>query len=449
MESTTFTVSSEFVVLAGGALHFPKIPQLPGWDDLSKNKHVFHSARWDYEYTGGSQEKPDLVKLRGKRVAIIGTGATAIQIVPELAKWAEHVYVVQRTPSYVGPRNQTETDPELWAKITSEKGWQEKRRLLYDSYVSNSKNIGPDVIDDGWTHTPAGSGFLGSNTKIVTPGKVQEHIQELRELDVPRTELLRRRVDEIVQDKSTAEKLKPWYSSWCKRPSFHDEYIQSFNKPNVTLIDTDGKGLDAYTKNGILFEGTEYEIDALVLATGFTFAMLTDPSERIGAVVQGRNGIPMKDYWSAPDSGTLFGVAMPGFPNLFGYFGRGAGASWNYTGTLDIQAIFVAGIIKEAQDRAGQGQRVIIEPSKEAEDRYGREVAKRALWYTAMSTCTPSYFNAEGADAFQKQETKTEEQLVNEGKKVAWGSGPVDYKEMTKSYIANRGLKGFMVEVAA
>jgi cation diffusion facilitator CzcD-associated flavoprotein CzcO len=268
--STTFTIYSEFVLLSSAPFILPKIPQLPGWEELSRKKHVFHSSRWDYEYTGGTPEKPDLTKLQGKRVAIVGTGATAIQIVPELARWAEHVYVVQRTPTHVGPRNQAETDPEHWADITSKKGWQKKRRLAFDAYVSNSKGYGPDLVNDGWTHTPAGSGFLGSNSKIVAPDKVEEHIKELYALDFPRTELLRKHVDEIVRDKSTAEKLKAWYGSWCKRPSFHDEYLKTFNKPNVTLVDTDGKGLDRYTENGIEYNGIEYKIDVLILATGFT-----------------------------------------------------------------------------------------------------------------------------------------------------------------------------------
>ncbi|KAH6620572.1 cyclohexanone 1,2-monooxygenase [Boeremia exigua] len=445
--SETFTVTSEFVVIAGGPFSFPKIPQLPGWNDFRKKNHAFHSARWDYSYTGGTQEKPDLVKLRGKRVAIIGTGATAIQIVPELAKWAEHVYVVQRTPTYIGERNQTETDPENWANITREKGWQEKRRTAFDAYVSNSEGYGPDVINDGWTHTPAGSGFLGSKSKIVARDEIEQHIRELYELDFPRTELLRKRVDGIVKDEGTAEKLKPWYGSWCKRPSFHDHFLQAFNKPNVTLIDTDGKGLDGFTENGILFQGAEYEIDALVLATGFTFGMSLDPSEKLGATITGRNGLSMKEYWNSADSGSLLGLALPGFPNVFSYFGRGSGATWNLTSVIETKAALLASIITQAQKQAGPGQRVVIEVSKEGESQFGQEVAKRANWFSVMPVCTPGYFNGEGAATFQ--EPKTEEQVFNESKRMAWGAGPLDYKEMTKDYAARGDLKGFTVEVVA
>ncbi|KAM0229905.1 hypothetical protein ACHAPO_009627 [Fusarium lateritium] len=448
-KSETFTVTSEFVILAGGSFPFLKVPKLHGWEAFCNKKHVFHSARWDYDYTGGTQEKPDLVKLRGKRVAIIGTGATGIQIVPELAKWADHVYVVQRTPSYVGVRNQTEVDAEAWAALTSEKGWQAKRRMNFDAYVSNSKGYGPDVINDGWTNTPASSGFLGSKSKVVAPNEVEQHIKDMYELDFPRTELLRKRVDEIVEDPGTAEKLKAWYGTWCKRPSFHDDYLPAFNRSNVTLVDTDGKGLDGLTENGIISNGIEYEIDALILATGFTMGMTMDPSEKSSLTIKGRNGHNMKDYWHSPAAGTLLGLALPGFPNMFSYLGRGGGATWNYTSTLDTQAALIVSIVKQAQKQKGPNQKVVIEASQEGERNYGLEVAKTMNWYSVVPTCTPGYFNNEGAAAFAKTQPKTEEQLINEGKKMPWGAGPVDYKEMTQDYAAQGNLEGFTVEVVA
>lgn len=342
-----------------------------------------------------------------------------------------------------------ETDPEQWAQITSEKGWQKKRRIVFDAYVSNSTGGGPDIINDGWTHTPAGSGFLGSNSKTVAPDEVEKHIKELYALDTPRTELLRKRVDEIVENKDSAERLKAWYASWCKRPSFHDEYLQSFNKPNVTLIDTEGRGLDGYTKNSITFNGNEHEIDCLVLATGFTFNNNESPAQKLRAEVQGREGLTLTDYWNKPESGTLFGVAMPGFPNLFSVLPRGAAATWNFTSAMDMMAELIGAIITQAQQRAGKGNRVVIEPSVDGERQYALELAKRAAWYSVMPVCTPGYFNAEGAAAFQKKEKKSEEQVINESRKMPWGSGPVDYRRMAEEFVANGDLDGFMVKPVA
>jgi cation diffusion facilitator CzcD-associated flavoprotein CzcO len=282
---------------------------------------------------------------------------------------------------------------------------------------------------------------------MVGPDEVEQHIKELHALDLPRTELLRSRVDEIVKDKNTAEKLKAWYGSWCKRPSFHDEYLQTFNKPNVTLVDTDGKGIDRYTKNGIVYNGTEYEIDALVLATGFTFAGSEDVAEKLRMSIQGRNGLTMKDYWHSPDAGTMFGLVMPGFPNFFSVLFRGGPLSWNHSSTMDTLAKLTVSIVLQAQKQVGPGQRVIIEASEEGERKYGIEVAKRALWYSAMPTCTPGYFNGEAAAAFEEKKPKTDEELIQSGKKMGWGSGPLDYREMIKDYLSNKNLEGFKIEL--
>lgn len=255
-ESESLTVYADFVFVAAGFLAFPKIPKLPGWKVFSEHKHAFHTSRWDYNYTGGSQSKPDLTNLKGKRVAVVGIGATAVQVVPELAKWADHVYIIQRTPTYVGPRNQKSTVEKEWENIAGEKGWQHKRRTNLNAYMSNSTSgQGPDLIQDGWTQAPALCGFLGSRDMTVTSDQMLDHIKALHEIDYPRTEFLRKHVEKEVENKEVAEKLKPWYGSWCKRPAFNDDYLQSFNKPNVTLIDTNGRGLDEFSENGIIFEG--------------------------------------------------------------------------------------------------------------------------------------------------------------------------------------------------
>ncbi|PPJ50248.1 hypothetical protein CBER1_04875 [Cercospora berteroae] len=419
--SKTFTVHADFILHSNAPFILPKLPKLPGWDELYRTKRVFHSSRWDYDYTGGTQEKPDPVNLRGKRVAIIGIGATAVQIVPVLAKWADHVYVVQRTPSYVGARGQSRNYPR--------------------EVGPNNEREGLATKAEDCLRCIPGSGFLGSNTKLVTPDNVEEHIKELYAIDIARTELLRKRVEDIVKDKSTAEKLQAWYGSWCKRPSFHDEYLQAFNKPNVTLIDTDGKGLDGYTKSGILLDGAEFEIDALILATGFTFDPALDPSEKMRTAIQGRNGLTMKDYWNQPESGTVFGVAMPGFPNMFSTFLRGSPTTWNSMHIMEMAAALFIGVVQQAQKRTREGGRIVVEASKEGERRYGEEVAKRAGWFSVLPTCTPGYFTEEGAASFQKPEQKSEEEKFNEAKRMPWGAGPVDFRDMTEGHEL-RGCNG-------
>ncbi|KAJ4986334.1 phenylacetone monooxygenase [Stagonosporopsis vannaccii] len=445
-KSETFTVYADFVLIASGFLAIPKIPKLPGWKEFSEHKYAFHTSRWDYNYTGGSQAKPDLVNLMGKRVAILGTGATAVQVVPELAKWASHVYVVQRTPTYVGPRNQKLTSVEDWEKIAGEKGWQNKRRINLNAYLSNSTSgQGPDLVQDGWTQSEALCGFLGSQDMTVTPDQIPNHIRGLHEVDRPRTDLLRKHIENEVKDKATAEKLKPWYGSWCKRPAFNDSYLQSFNEPNVTLIDTNGKGLDGFSEKGIIFDGNEYEIDVLVLATGFVVTHSMDPAEKIEGIVKGRNGIPAADYWKDKNSNVLYGVAMPKFPNLMGHLGRGSGTSYNLTSILEIEAKVIAHVIKTAHEQAKPGQKVIIEPSEKGAEDWANEVAKRAGFFSALLQCTPGWFTNEGA-ALQK-EGNDDVEFVN--KNAPWGSGPVDFQNRIEAYIASGRVEGFVVKVVA
>ncbi|EUC43525.1 hypothetical protein COCMIDRAFT_38526 [Bipolaris oryzae ATCC 44560] len=410
------TVFADFVIVGGGVLNIPKVSKPPGWEDFRAKKTVFHSARWDYTYTGGNQEQPDLVNLKDKTVAIIGTGATSVQIIPELAKWAKHLYVVQRIPAYSGWRGNRLTDEEHFKDLSKEKGWQRARRLNYNAWVSNNpEGYGPNLVNDGWTHTPAGEGFLGSTRRIVGPYETEEYIRELHRIDRPRTEALRKRIDDVVKDKDTAEKLKPWYGSWCKRPTFHDDYLETFNQPNVTLIDTDGKGLQAFSENGLVFDGQEYKIDALVLATEFAVTFNGD----------GRNGQTMSQKAETTRNAPLFGIAVSGFPNLFSFFSRGNGTSWNLTSMYDSMATYVAAELKKAHMQVEEGKKVIIEATPEAEDKWGDEMAKRAALYSALGACTPTYFTG------------------------GWAAGPVAYQEKLESLAAKSEIEGFKVSVAA
>ncbi|OHW91857.1 phenylacetone monooxygenase [Colletotrichum incanum] len=441
------TVETQFFISAAGILNIPHYPKLPGFKDLVDNKKVFHSARWDWQYTGGSQVEPNMVNLRGKKVGIIGTGATAIQIVPELAKWAAHLYVFQRTPTFVGPRNQRETTPAEWEKVAYKKGWQYERQDNFHHFVTNDP-VPENMVDDGWTHPDSHSiaGFLGSATAIITPDGVQNHIRSMYELDVPRAERLRAHVANVVKDPETAKKLQAWYGGWCKRPAFNDDYLQAFNRPNVTLVDTDGKGVDSFDASGVVANGTLYELDVLVLATGFyTRVRDRSPAAAEDAPVVGRDGVLISEKYLSPEYGTLYGVATNGFPNLFwaGASG-GSGISYNLTSAYDVFSRLIAHVIADAHKRADDAGNIAIEPTKEAEDRYGDEVQKRALWLSVMATCTPGWFSGEGEGAL---EDKTPEQKIALARHAPWGSGPLDYKRRVLEYISKGGLDGFEVRV--
>ncbi|KPM35105.1 Pentalenolactone D synthase [Neonectria ditissima] len=435
------SVEAQFVFNAGGLLSIPKVPDVPGFEEFRSRSQVFHTSRWDYECTGGSEENPELINLRDKRVAIIGTGATAVQVVPHLAKWAKHLYVVQRTPSYCGERRQRETDPETWARVADGKGWQNNRRTNFNHFITNDP-AAVDLVDDGWTDTPAVAGLIGG-PKIITPDRVQEHIDSLFKLDTKRSEKVRARIEREVQDPDTAEKLKPWYPAWCKRPTFNDDYLSTFNRPNVTLIDTDGKGIQKYTERGLLCGEEEVEIDVLVMATGFLLGGTQSPSDRMSSAIIGRDERPIADKWDSGDFGTLFGISTHQFPNMFAMLTRGTAGSYNVTSSYDSVALISAHVVAEAS-RAADTERLVIEVTKEGEDRYSKEVAARSLWYAALATCTPSYFTAEG-DSLKPP--KTAEEATLRRKRAGWGAGIVDYQRMIEEYMGRdeNKLEGFDV----
>ncbi|QPC73299.1 hypothetical protein HYE68_004051 [Fusarium pseudograminearum] len=434
-------VQAQFLFLCGGVLAIPKAPGLPGLAEFSAQNAIFHTSRWDYTVTGGSQEQPDLVNLKDKRVAIIGTGATSVQAVPHLAKWAKHLYVVQRTPSYCGERSQQETTPETWAKVTeSGPGWQRRRMRNLNSFLTTEPEP-VDLVDDGWSRNQARSGLIGSSSQLMEQAATGKHIDALLRIDEPIADELRARVDSEVRDPNTAEKLKPWYPGWCKRPTFNDDYLATFNRDNVTLVDTNGKGIDRYTERGIVVGGRELDVDVLVLATGFTASGQLLPEELLKASIIGRDGRLLKDKWESSENGTLFGVATNGFPNLFSVFGRGSPASYNMTSGFDITGRLIAHIIAQATKESKQPERLVIEVDRRDEEKWMAQVAKHAAWYSALTICTPSYFNAEG-----KKAPSTPEKQYQQALTATWGRGVNDYERIVTEYAKRTSdqLEGFV-----
>ncbi|RAO65905.1 uncharacterized protein BHQ10_001917 [Talaromyces amestolkiae] len=446
-QPTQITVDAQFVLLAGGILAIPKIPNAPGFAEFRTSHKVFHTSRWDYAVTGGSEKQPDMVNLRDKRVAIIGTGATSVQATPHLAKWAKHLYVIQRTPSYCGERGQRETTPADWNEIADGPGWQRRRVRNLNSYLTADPES-VDLVNDGWSQNQARAGLIGSSSRLVDPESVEEHYNKLVEMDLPFAEALRARIDQLVKDPDTAEKLKPWYPGWCKRPTFNDDYLEAFNKDNVSLVNTDGKGIESYTTRGIVVANQELDIDVLVLATGFSTASQYTPAGRQNAPIIGRGGRHIDDKWDNPDFGTIFGIASHDYPNFFSYHSRGTASSFNMTSAFDAAARLVAYIVREASQQSDDPGKLIIEASKEAEDRWTDEVAKRAAWFSVVVRCTPSYFNREGEGSASQL---SPQESARKARKAAWGSGINDYERVTEAYMkrVEKRLEGFILTQAS
>ncbi len=371
-------LSARFVVIAGGVLHKAKLPGIAGIETFTG--HAFHTSRWDYAHTGGSAEAP-MENLRDKNVAIIGTGATAVQAVPKLAETAKHLFVFQRTPSVIGYRGQRDTDPEWFTQMTSKPGWQNERIENFTGMITG-KNPAVDLVQDGWTE------LLGVDTRKQAATPDEAEMLEL--LDFRNMDKIRARVDEIVKDKATAEGLKPWYKQSCKRPCFHDDYLPAFNRSNVTLVDTDGQGVERVTPAGLVVGGREYPVDVLIFASGFE--MGTAYAHRLGFDPKGIDGVSMSDAWvNGPF--TLHGIHAHGFPNLLMNSATQGGQDVNFAFTLTQTGKHMAYTIARCLHEGI----VRVEPNIDAEEDWNNVILATLASYGAYhANCTPGYLNNEG-----------------------------------------------------
>ena len=373
-------MKAKYVVMANGPLHRPKLPGIPGVETFKG--HSFHTSRWDYDYTGGSSEG-GLDGLRDKRVGVIGTGATAVQCVPHLGAGAKQLYVFQRTPSSIDVRNNRPTDPDWAASL--EPGWQQKRMDNFNILVSGGMQA-EDLVGDGWTDIIRNILLIGRSAAAEGAD-----LAELAQLaDFKKMEQVRARVSAVVGDAAAAEALKPWYNQFCKRPCFHDEYLATFNRPNVHLVDTQGRGVERITENAVVVDGRAYEVDCLVYATGFEVG--TSYARRAGYEVVGRGGVTLTDKWKDGVS-TLHGMHVNGFPNLFIMSNSQSGFTVNYPHMLNAQAQHLAYIVRECV----QSQARTVEATQEAEDAWVQTVIDSALMRQKFQEeCTPGYYNNEG-----------------------------------------------------
>ena len=383
-------IRARFVIVASGVLNMPKLPGIPGIDSF-KGK-MFHTARWDFDYTGGDYRKPVLDKLADKRVAIVGTGATSIQAVPHLGRYAKQLHVVQRTPSSVDERPNPPTDPE-WLK-SLEPGWQKARQANFHRAAMEAFQPGePDLVCDIWTEI-ARNFQAEMEAEGWPPLSLEAYVAKREVVDYRVMERLRRRVEALVEDPKTAEALKPYYRFLCKRPLSSDEYYPTFNRPNVELVDvSETKGVERMTEKGFIANGQEYEVDCMIFASGFE--VTSDLDRRWGIdTVEGRDGVSIYRHWIDGPK-TFHGVMTHGFPNQFymGYIQGGLNAS--VTEQNGRQGYHIAHIISEALKRGAQ----VVEPSQQAQDDYVNHFESMEIDISEFQhECTPSYFNNEGED---------------------------------------------------
>ncbi|MEM9711332.1 MAG: NAD(P)/FAD-dependent oxidoreductase [Actinomycetota bacterium] len=411
------TLWARFVVTASGPLHRPKLPGVPGLGSF--RGHSFHTSRWDYGYTGGDPSG-GLTGLRDRRVGIIGTGATAVQSVPHLGAAAKELHVFQRTPSSIDIRDNRPTDPEWAASL--EPGWQQERMRNFNTLVSGGF-AEQDLVDDGWTDI-IGTLLFQVRSDPDADLSPEGLARTMEHADFEKMEQIRARVEELVDDPAVAESLKPWYRQFCKRPCFHDEYLQTFNRPNVHLVDTEGRGLDAITERGVVANGVEYELDCLIYATGFEVG--TSYTRRSGCELHGRDGLTLTDKWS-DGVRTLHGMHTRGFPNCF-VVGHVQGAfTVNYPHLLDELSTHIAHIVRHAVDHDIE----VIEPTAEAEDAWVETIvanSRRSLAF--LEECTPGYYNNEGRPGELS------------GQNTSYGAGPDPFFALLAEWRAAGDLAG-------
>ena len=442
------SIKARYVIHANGFLNRPKLPAMKGINDYQG--HTFHTSRWDYDYTGGDSYG-NLVNLKDKKVAIIGTGATAVQCVPHLAASAQKLYVFQRTPSSIDERNNTETNIE-WFK-SQKSGWQNERRENFEGFLTGNFTD-KDLVNDGWTEifrtilgglmkngpsrlvllgwilsAPLNRNFYEVGLRTFIRNKFMKYVsredinRKVEIVDFQKMEKVRARADALVNDPNTAESLKPYYRQLCKRPCFHDEYLQAFNNDNVELIDTDGQGVKEISAEGIIHNGQEFKVDCIIFASGFEVG--TDYSRRCGYQVSGIGGITLSEKWK-DGLATFHGIHSKGFPNSF-FYGPGQGPmTANFTHSLDEQSAHVAYILKQLDSKNLK----YVEASDEAEKGWIDTIVSKARnMQSFQESCTPGYYNNEG---------KPNTNPANN----TYGGGALEYFKLLKDWRKNNKLQG-------
>ena len=416
---------AKFLGIGTGPLHRPKLPGIEGIAEFGG--HSFHTSRWDYDYTGGDASGAPMDRLTDKRVAVIGTGATAVQCVPHLARSAQELFVFQRTPSSVDVRANAPTDAEWFEREVLAPGWQQ-RWLENFCTLQTGGFADVDLVHDGWTDIAkrvrdrvfaAVSDGAELSVDLVT--------QSFEDADFEKMDEIRGRVDSVVRDDAVAEDLKAWYRQLCKRPCFHDEYLDAYNRPNVHLIDTDGRGVERITETGVVVAGVEHEVDCIIFASGFEVG--TEHARRAGFDVTGRDGVTLSQHWS-DGMRSLHGMHVHGFPNLFVVgMAQGANLISNYPHNLTEAARNVAAVVAHAEEHAIAE----VEVTAEAEQAWiDLLLSGPPGLFGGMSDCTPGYYNNEGRDTGERGRLNF----------VGYPGGPMAFFDLMARWRASESFEG-------
>lgn len=374
------------VTMGTGPLHRPKLPGIPGLHDFAG--HAFHTSRWDYAYTGGDPSGAPMTGLADKRVGIIGTGATAVQCIPHLAATAGELLVFQRTPSSIDVRANHAIDPDWFASLES--GWQ-RRWLRNFATLQTGGFADEDLVMDGWTDIAQRiRDRVVAMVEAGAPFDADTMRRAYEESDDEKMNEIRARVDEIVTDPATADALKPWYRQLCKRPCFHDEYLQAYNRPNVRLVDTDGRGVERIDATGVRVDGVHHELDCIIFASGFEVG--TGLARRSGFEVTGRDGETLTDHW-ADGMRTFHGIEVHGFPNLsIVSIAQNGSLISNVTHNHVESADAIAAKIAHAETIGATE----VEATADAEQAWLDRIAPGTSTVFGDPDCTPGYYNNEG-----------------------------------------------------
>jgi cyclohexanone monooxygenase len=358
--------SAAYCIMATGCLSSPNLPRFEGLDSFEGDH--YHTGYWPKEG----------VDFTGKRVAVIGTGSSAVQSIPIIAAQAKHLTVFQRTPNYAVPAHNKPLDASYIAKVKAEypamraRAKQTMTGIDFDYSDQAALETSPgDRIREyerRWSH--GGLWFLGAYKDLMVDAEANDTAAEF----------VRDKIRSRVRDPGIAELLAPRNTIGCKRLCVDIGYYEAFNRPNVTLIDVSDSPVEAITPEGVKAHGREHEVDAIVFATGFD--AMTGALLKID--IRGRGGLALQEKWSAGPRAYL-GVAMAGFPNLFTITGPGSpSVLTNMLPTIEQHVEWIADAIAHAR---GAGRRS-MEPMPAAEDEWVAHVgdaASRTLRYTCSS----------------------------------------------------------------